>query len=63
METVLEVSFYVGAFVILWAMVGYPLSLKLLRSIYKNKRLIKDYAIVNIKVIHWPSKTDPLALV
>ena len=22
-----------------------------------------DYAIVNIKVIHWPSKTDPLALV
>lgn len=44
METVLEVSFYVGAFVILWAMVGYPLSLKLLRSIYKNKRLIKDYS-------------------
>jgi len=21
------------------------------------------FAIVNIKVIHWPSKTDPLALV
>jgi hypothetical protein len=23
----------------------------------------KGNAIVNIKVIHWPSKTDPLALV
>lgn len=43
MEIVLLLIFYLSAFIIFWAMVGYPLSLKILRQIYKNRTLIKDY--------------------
>lgn len=44
MQTVLEVCFYLNAFVIFWAMVGYPVSLKLLRCVYKDRQLKKDYS-------------------
>lgn len=35
--------FYFSAFLIFWAMIGYPISLKILRNIYKNRKLVKDY--------------------
>ncbi|WP_285765475.1 glycosyltransferase family 2 protein [Peribacillus sp. SI8-4] len=44
MEFIILLIFYLSAFIIIWAMVGYPLSLKVLKSIYKNRTLKKDYA-------------------
>src|SRR5690606_14517884 len=40
----LKVCFYLSAFIIFWAMVGYPVSLKLLRNVYRGRQLIKDYS-------------------
>lgn len=36
--------FYISGFLIIWAMIGYPLSIKLIGKIYKNRRLEKDYS-------------------
>ena len=44
METLYKILFYISGFVIVWAMVGYPLSLKLIVKIYKNRLLEKDYS-------------------
>lgn len=38
-----ELIFYISGFIIFWAMVGYPLSLKVLNKIYHNKKIEKDY--------------------
>lgn len=35
--------FYISGFVIVWAMVGYPLSLRFIGRLYKNRQLEKDY--------------------
>ena len=43
MYIVIKLIFYLCAFIILWAMVGYPLSLKAISKFYK-KRLKKDYS-------------------
>lgn len=41
----LKVLFYLSGFIIIWAVVGYPLSLKFIAKskFYKNKKLKKDY--------------------
>lgn len=36
--------FYISGFLIIWAMIGYPLSIKFLGKIYKNRRIEKDYS-------------------
>lgn len=43
MDTILIVLFFVSLLIIFMAMFGYPMSLKILSSIYKHKRNIKDY--------------------
>jgi len=43
MTTLLKITFYISAFIIFWAMIGYPLSLKLFKKIYSNRSLHKDY--------------------
>lgn len=50
MELVLKILFYTNAFIIFWAMIGYPFSLRLISKLYKNRRLKKDYS-------HQPSVT------
>jgi glycosyltransferase involved in cell wall biosynthesis len=40
----LRILFYLSGFVIIWAMVGYPLSLKLIGRFYKDRQLEKDYS-------------------
>ncbi|MBS4538839.1 glycosyltransferase family 2 protein [Clostridium sp. D2Q-11] len=44
MELFLKILFYVSGFIIVWAMIGYPLSLKVIGKIYKNRNLRKDYS-------------------
>jgi glycosyltransferase involved in cell wall biosynthesis len=44
MELFLRILFYVSGFIIFWAMVGYPISLKLIGNLYKNRKLEKDYS-------------------
>lgn len=39
----LQFIFFLSSFIIFWAMVGYPLSLKILKVIYKDRKLIKNY--------------------
>lgn len=43
MELTLKVLFYISGFIIVWAMVGYPVSLKIIGKIYKSRKLQKDY--------------------
>lgn len=43
MNTVWMGLFYVSAFIIIWAMIGYPISIKIIGRIFKTKILIKDY--------------------
>lgn len=43
MGLALKIFFYISAFTIVWAMVGYPLSLKVIGKIYKERKLEKDY--------------------
>lgn len=50
MDLLLSILFYISGFIIVWAMVGYPLSLKLIGKLYKNRKLKKDYS-------HQPSVT------
>lgn len=44
MELFLKTVFYLSGFIILWAMVGYPVSLKLIAKFYNHRRLEKDYS-------------------
>ncbi|MED1409493.1 MULTISPECIES: glycosyltransferase family 2 protein [Bacillus] len=44
MESVYKYLFYISGFIIVWAMVGYPISLKLIGSLYKNRKLEKNYS-------------------
>lgn len=43
MELFFKIIFYISAFIIVWAMVGYPVSLKIIGKIYKSRKLQKDY--------------------
>ncbi len=44
MKILLEIFFFINAFIIAWAMIGYPASLKLIGKLYKNRKLKKDYS-------------------
>ncbi len=49
-----KVLFYISGFIIVWAMIGYPLSLKLIGRLYKDRQLKKDYShqpTVNVMVV------------
>ncbi|WP_261130800.1 glycosyltransferase [Bacillus sp. Marseille-Q3570] len=50
MEILLKLIFFTSGFLIFWAMIGYPLSLKMLNKVYHNRQLVKDYS-------HKPSVT------
>lgn len=50
MTITLNIIFYISAFIIFWAMIGYPLSLKVIGRVYKSRKLQKDYT-------HQPSVT------
>lgn len=43
MSICLHVIFWIFAFVIFWAMIGYPLSLKVIGKLFKGRELKKDY--------------------
>lgn len=43
MELFYKLLFYISGFIILWAMIGYPLSIKIIGKIYKNRVLKKDF--------------------
>ena len=40
-----NILFYISGFMIFWAMIGYPLTIKLLGKVYKNKKQKKDYTL------------------
>ena len=40
---VYKLLFFISAFLIFWAMIGYPVSLKFIGKIYKSRKLLKDY--------------------
>ena len=44
MELLIKILFYLSGFIIVWAMVGYPTSLKVIGKLYKSRRLKKDYS-------------------
>ncbi|MFG6147461.1 glycosyltransferase family 2 protein [Halobacillus sp. B23F22_1] len=44
MELFYKVLFYLSGFIIVWAMVGYPVSLKLIGRMYSNRKLEKTYS-------------------
>lgn len=44
MLLIYKLFFFVGGFLIFWAMIGYPISLKIIGKIYKDRRLKKDYS-------------------
>ncbi len=39
----LKILFYISGFIITWAMIGYPISLKIIGKLYKSRKLKKDY--------------------
>lgn len=39
-----KILFLLSGFIIIWAMAGYPLSIKILGNLYKNRKLEKDYS-------------------
>lgn len=43
MELLYKILFYISGFIIVWAMVGYPVSLKFIGKLFKNRRINKDY--------------------
>src|SRR5690606_36476524 len=43
MELIYKIIFYISGFVVIWAMVGHPFSLKLIGKIYKKRKLVKDF--------------------
>lgn len=44
MELTIKILFYISGFIIIWAMVGYPMSLKIIGKVYKERTLKKDYS-------------------
>lgn len=44
MDYLYKIIFYMSIFIIFWAMVGYPLSIKLLGKFIKNRKLKKNYS-------------------
>ncbi|MEK5026362.1 glycosyltransferase family 2 protein [Paenibacillus sp. FSL M7-1046] len=50
MDFWLKTLFYISAFIIIWAMIGYPVSLKVIGKLHKTKKLEKNYS-------HKPSVT------
>lgn len=44
MDLLFKLLFYISCFIIFWAMIGYPISLKLIGNLYKNRKLEKDYS-------------------
>ena len=44
MDLLYKILFYTSGFIIVWAMIGYPVSLKLIGILYKNRKLEKDYS-------------------
>lgn len=44
MVLILKILFYTSSFIIIWAMVGYPISIKMISKLYKNRKLEKDYS-------------------
>ncbi|WP_243356694.1 glycosyltransferase family 2 protein [Bacillus litorisediminis] len=50
MNLLYKILFYISGFIIVWAMVGYPLSIQIIGKLFKNRRLEKDYS-------HQPSVT------
>jgi len=43
MEVSYKIVFIISVFIIVWAMVGYPTSIKILGRIFENRQLVKDY--------------------
>jgi glycosyltransferase involved in cell wall biosynthesis len=43
MELLYKILFYISGFIIVWAMVGYPVSLKFIGKLLKNRRINKNY--------------------
>jgi len=43
MKLLLNMLFCISGFIIFWAMVGYPLSLKVINKLYKSRKLLKNY--------------------
>lgn len=44
MELFFEILFYISGFIIVWAMIGYPASLKIIGKFYKDRKLEKDFS-------------------
>ncbi|MNO41472.1 Poly-beta-1,6-N-acetyl-D-glucosamine synthase [compost metagenome] len=44
MEIGFKIMFYLSGFIIVWAIVGYPISIKLIGRLYKDRQLKKDYS-------------------
>jgi len=44
MELLFEILFYISGFIIVWAMIGYPISIKIIGKLYKNRTLKKEYS-------------------
>ncbi|WP_394121305.1 glycosyltransferase [Planococcus donghaensis] len=45
METFSTVVFFLSGFIIFWAMIGYPISIKLISIILKDRRMKKDFSL------------------
>lgn len=46
MNLIMSILFIISGFIIFWAMIGYPLSIKLIGRIYKDKKNEKNYNFV-----------------
>lgn len=44
MNLIVSVLFFANAFIIIWAMIGYPMSLKIISRLYKSRKNEKDYS-------------------
>lgn len=44
MELAFIILYFISVFIIFWAMLGYPMSMKLIDRIYKKRTLKKDYS-------------------
>ncbi|TES53597.1 glycosyltransferase family 2 protein [Halalkalibacterium halodurans] len=45
MELLFKILFYISGFIIFWAMVGYPLSIKIIGKFHKVDKLKKDFSL------------------
>ncbi|MEQ8190916.1 MAG: glycosyltransferase family 2 protein [Candidatus Eremiobacterota bacterium] len=43
MINILKILFFLSAFIIIWGMIGYPISIRFIGKLYKNQTLNKDY--------------------